>query len=132
MQSELERIEYRLPDGYVFEYMIDHSVGVTTNNIDSLICLYFEHTGNLPETIFIRSDLWSKYICYMQGNAQYTALGTFSGAHIVSMWTSVGQVPVRTIADAYIPLLIGTQRDYDDNNINWLFEEIVLADCERE
>jgi hypothetical protein len=132
MQSGIERIEYRLPDGYVFDYTIDHSIGITTEHIDRLVCLYFEHIGDLPEAVFIRTDLFAGYMRRMMNIARYNGPNSSSGMNSVNMWLSVGQVPVKTIPDAYIPLLIGSQKDYDDNNINWLFEDIVLKDCERE
>lgn len=132
MWSELETVAYRLPDGHIFEYTIDHRIGITTGDIDRLACSYFEHTGNLPETVFIRTDLCVKYVNSMVSIQRYTAPNMSNGINHMSMWTSIGQVPVKTNDDAYIPLLIGSQKDYDDNNVNWLFEEIVLRDCERE
>jgi hypothetical protein len=132
MQSSFERIEYRLPDGYKFEYLIDKLVGVTTNDIDRLACMYLEHTGVFPETVFIRYDLYTAYVDSMTGIMRYNGAPLTNGFAVTQVWLTVGRVEIKPIVDAYIPLLVGTQQDYDDNDLNWLFEEIILADCERE
>jgi hypothetical protein len=128
----LEQFTYRLPDGYKFNYAIDSDIGITINDIDRLVCLYYEHTFNLPETVFIRENLFYKYMANTLMSSRYSGTFGTSSYNTMSIWSSVGQVPIKTTTAADIPLLVGTQKDYDDNNINWLFEEIVLANCERE
>lgn len=129
-----ERVQYRLPDGHIFEYVIDHSVGITSEMIDDLTREYFDHTGQVPEIVFVRTDMYVNYLRNLIGVARYSGYDAQSalGMNSLIFWSSIGQVAIRTVPDAYIPLLIGTQRDYDDNNINWLFEETILKDCERE
>jgi hypothetical protein len=136
MRSDFERfevVEYRLPDGHVFKYTIDHHVGITTEHIDKLCSKYYEHSGLIPEIIFVRTDMWAAYLCNMNGLTRFNVpVGSKYGLNVVQMYTTIGCIYVKHIVDAYIPLLIGTQKDYDDNNLNWLFEEIVLDGCEHE
>jgi hypothetical protein len=127
-----ERVEYRLPDGHKFEYLIDKTRGITTHDIDRLACMYFEHTGKFPETVFIRYDLYRAYLQSTADTMKCVGIPEPSGFTVTRVWLTIGMVQVKPIVDAYIPLLVGTQQDYDDNDLNWLFEEIVLADCERE
>jgi hypothetical protein len=134
MQPSKELISYRLPDGHIFEYTLDHEKGVSTSDIDGLVCAYFEHTHKVPDMIFIRHDLFTGYLHRIAVSARFVGGGAppNPGLSSITMWLSLGQIPVTTIMDAYIPILVGTQADYDDNNLNWIFEETVLAGCESE
>lgn len=133
MQSTHLLISYRLPDGHVLQCVIDFDRGICTEDIDSLACQYFEHTKRMPDRVFMRHDLFYDYMKTTMINSRLSGVPVGGGSFLgVAIWLSIGQIPVVPIVDSYIPLLVGSQQEFDDNNLTKVFEETVLAGCDSE
>lgn len=127
-------VEYYTIEGQLIQRFIDMDRGVTVEDIDYMAMQYFEKTGRIPEAIFIDLESMSKIQKSMASNMRYSnpassgvAAYTISAFHL-----SMGSVSVVPVRNAYTPIFVGSHYEYNENDINRIFEEVVLKDCERE
>jgi hypothetical protein len=125
-------INYFLADGQEIKYETKFD-WVTMEDVDQLALKYAELRPNdLPESVFINIRLLSEF-SKMMGVGHF--IGPYTpGPMIVSFMTSVG--PLKVIPKPYACdqclLLVGKDEDFDRYDLDKVFEEVVLKDCERE
>lgn len=128
--EQFRKIVYRTVEGVLIEETIDTEHGVTMTNIENLTLQYLEHTFREPHFVFMRSDQYSKFLKEeLKGLA-----GPISATSqdIMSVHTSVGNIPIKVISNLYCPVFVGTQTELENNDVDKIFEETVLKDCDRE
>lgn len=125
-------IQYRTIEGEVINYTIAQDYA-TVSDIDQIAMLYFEKTGREPEKVFMDVRWLSQLMNDMAPQYRGTQLNPTPGGHnVVSFWLSMGNITVTPVSNSYTPIFIGSKTEYDDNDINKIFEETVLKDCDRE
>jgi hypothetical protein len=125
-------IEYRTIEGEIIKCRIDPERGVTISDIDYLAMEYFEKTNREPQLAFLSYPTMANILKSTAPHYVAASTGTYGiGMSVSSFNLSMGTVTVVVVANSYIPVFVGSQTEFDDNNINELFEEIVLKDCER-
>jgi hypothetical protein len=87
------------------------------------------------DSVYMSQDIYTQFLKSMESNRLYTANGQPAsvGLNVVSIYTSAGLLLVKPI-----PLMsnfchVGTHTTYDDLvriQVDQMFEEIVLKDCE--
>ena len=126
------RIEYRTIEGEIIERYINPELGVTINDIDCLAMQYLEKTNRMPDKVFLSYTAMANILKSTSRHHVASTSGTFGiGMEIAMFQLSDGAVHVDVIQDTYIQILVGSQAEFEDNNIHKIFEEIVLKDCER-
>ena len=129
------RIEYRTVEGATIERIIDDERGITVDDVDCLAMQYYEKTNRIPECVYIEACHYNKILKDMSSIHNYQHLKPLeigvSSFLNVKIMTSMGAIQVQPIYSSFIPVLVGTSFEYKDNDINTLFEEIILKDCER-
>lgn len=109
-----------------------HFEQATCEVIEQLGQLYVDKTGTLPTMAFMDIGLYrewmhtvySKKIEYVQrGEPTYPQIQTGVGPIIIY---------ARLMSKQDCPLIVGNEIDLERNDSDRAFEDIVLADCERE
>jgi hypothetical protein len=119
----MSKIEYYTIEGNLISFEIDRCI--TLSSIDKLAILYVENTNRYPTQVFIRCDLYSILMRDMANITGYQR-ADLNFPSMVSFNSSVGNLEVIALQDAYVPLLVGNHFEYDNNNVNRVFEEVVL------
>lgn len=119
----LHRVEYRTVDGERIERLINLDSGITIEGIDSLACQYLEKTGRQPETVFLRQDLYAR-LCADLIPVRYAT--NSNPHHIKSFWLATGYTHVVAVPNAHIPVFVGSKEEFIDNDLNQVFEDVVL------
>ena len=122
------RIEYRTIEGELIEYTIDGDV--TVSHINDIACRYLEKTYRDPEAIFMDAYLYAEF-CKKNSNSYTPILHHSLRDSNIRLRLSVGDLPVYPIPYSYTPVFVGSRVEFDDNNINKIFEEVVLKDFDR-
>lgn len=126
-------IAYRTSEGEIIKYIVSQDYA-TVSDIDQIALQYFEKTGREPEQVFMDIRWLSKLMHDMAPQMRHTSFNSAPSTvpSITSFWLSIGNVTVVPVSNSYTPILIGSRVEFDDNDINKIFEETVLKDCERE
>ena len=125
-------IQYYLADGQEISYQTALDMP-TVQDVDAVALQYAQkrHTV-LPEFIFVSVRIYAHFITSMGViTGFYTS---FPGPQIMSIHTSVGPLQIRIMpwaSDAKL-FLIGKMDDFERYDIDKIFEDVVLAGCERE
>jgi hypothetical protein len=124
-------IQYYLADGSEITYTTSMDMP-TVDDVSNIALMYSQKRQNcLPEFIFISSRIYGGFISSIGGY-----MGPVHGPapHIVSIHTSVGLLTVKIMpwaTDTKL-FLIGNMDDFERYDVDKIFEDIVLKDCERE
>lgn len=126
------RIEYRTIEGEVIERIIEYGE-ITVNDIDKLALQYLEKTGREPEAVFLEIKSYWKIQQDMMAQARYSMTSTMhpSGMNMTAFMLSMGPVPIVPVKDAYVPVLVGSYAEFDDNDVHKIFEDIVMKGFDR-
>ncbi len=125
-------IQYRTVEGELIERIVEYDI--TINDIDCLAMQYFEKTGREPDAVFMDvKEYWNLQQSVAVSARNHSAsISSVGGATNMQLMLSMGIVPVKPVRNSYTPILVGTEIEYQDNDINKVFEETVLKDCDRE
>ena len=124
-------IEYRTIEGEIVSRYID-SDHLTINDIDCLTNQYFEKTGRIPSKAFIDLSTYAQLQKDMSVQVRNYAQPTPSGLLEMKFYLSLGTVRAVVVRSSYIPVLVGSKAEFEDNDMHKIFEETVLKDCDRE
>jgi hypothetical protein len=125
-------IDYYLADGQRIIYQT-YGDEVTLEDIDNLARIYTERRPDtLPSDVFMSLSVYHKFSRSFKPTV--TMVPANSGPHVVQIWTSVGCLKVRPMPLAFngFEVLVGRVKDYNLYDVDRIFEEIVLNECERE
>ena len=112
-------------------YDIDLSVGINTGILNDLCNTYVAEMGTAPANIFIEFNLFTDYIKKMMKlTSMYSPINSSKGLTGVVIYFSAGPIPVIPILGPHVPIFVGSKEEYDDNNLDAVFEQVVLKDCE--
>jgi len=124
-------IEYQIADGRKISYDT-YGSAITLSDIDAIAMIYAQTMHNqLPTHCFMHISVYSEFVRQMGAHTFMTSVPNY-GQVVTYVMTGCGPLIVRPMPWAYdkFRLLIGTEHDYDRYNIDQVFEEIVLKDCE--
>lgn len=124
------RIEYRTIEGKLITYIIEDEI--TIDDINNITLQYTEKTYRQPEKIFIDAEAYSQLVKRIETENGGMWRSPNLGLNVLTLHLSIGTFTITPIGSSYIPILVGTQVEFEDNNMNKIFEEVVLKDCERE
>ena len=126
------RIQYILADGQEIDYTCVGDVP-TMADIDNLAKMYAQKCPkSLPDSVFISVRIYGDMMSSFYNPTMFQDRGL--GMNLVHIHSSVGVlkiIPVPYASDAKL-ILVGQRHDFDRYDIDKIFEEIVLKDCERE
>jgi hypothetical protein len=125
-------IDYYLADGQRIIHETAHS-WVTMEDINALALIYAERCPDtLPTDVFMSLSVYGSLIRSLS-NAGGT-VPVNSGYHVVQVWTSAGCLKVHPMPLAFkgFEVLVGRIEDYNVYDVDKIFEDIVLNECERE
>jgi len=123
-------IQYYLADGQEINYQTVNDLP-NLEEVNQVALMYAQLRQNvLPEWIFVSVRIYNNWVSSM-GYAH----GIYASADptIQFMHTSVGTLKIRILpwaSDAKL-FLIGRADDYERYDLDRIFEEVVLKDCER-
>lgn len=125
-------IQYYLADGTEIEYETEDQY-ISLSDINNLAMLYAQKRPNdLPDAVFINVQLLQDFVRTFGVKPQIVPAD--SGPQIVSIMTAVG--PLRIVPKPWACddclLLVGKDEDFDRYDMDKVFEEVVLKDCERD
>lgn len=125
-------VQYYCANGAEISYQCSMDVP-TMNDVDHIAMMYAERCPNrLPDTIYCSVRIYGTFInsfCSM-GMAQTVQDGK---VELLQIHTSVGPLVVKPMPMCYDAkqFLIGRQDDWDRYDVDKIFEDVVLKDCER-
>ena len=117
----MSKIQYYTLEGNLISFEVDRYI--TLSSINELTLLYVASTNRFPTQVFVRYDLYSILI------HDISKTGTVPTTYSLSKMgfrSSVGNLEVIPVQNAYLPLLVGNYFEYDNNDVNKVFEEVVL------
>jgi hypothetical protein len=124
----MSKIEYYTLEGELISYELHDPI--TPNCIDQLARLYLEKTNRFPTQVFIRQDLYSILRRDAATTIRYRSPQSHDNMYdfhaITAFNSSIGNINIILVQDAYVPLLVGNHFEYNNNNVNKIFEEVVL------
>jgi hypothetical protein len=126
-------IEYHLADGQEIKYHIDDYTGPSLDDIERLAMMYAEKRPNdLPTDIFMHVSVYSVFIKSL--SLRVSTIPVDSGVQVLQINTGCGPLKVHAMPWAFqgFKMLVGKREDYDRYDIDKVFEDVVLKDCERE
>jgi len=126
------RVEYYTAEGQLIEYQL---TGDIIQDLDNVARLYYENTNRFPEYIFMDTVFYADMCKKLFVQAGYVN-GAFSNNipvshNTISIWLSTGNFNVKPIPELYCTIFVGSKTEMEQNNIDKLFEDIVLKDCDR-
>lgn len=124
-------IQYYLADGQQISYDT-HGEMMSLYHIDVIAMMYAEKRPNdLPTHVYMHVSVYKDLVMQLSTRATSTSEGVYTHLQI---WTSCGPLLVIPMPWAYdkFSVLVGKQEDYDRYNVDQVFEDVVLKDCERE
>ena len=128
------QIQYYLADGQEIVYTCSSDIP-TIADIDTLALMYAQkRTKDLPDSVFMNVRLYSDFIRSFYGGAGMVHNDKYTGQSCLQISTSAGVlkvIPLPYASDAKM-LLVGKREDFDRYDIDKIFEEVVLKDCETE
>lgn len=123
-------IQYYLADGQEIRYDTN-GCSIDLYAIDYMATQYAEkRPTDLPTHVFMHVAMYTDFIKMIQSRVNIVPVGQTC----VQILTSCGPltlVPLPMAHDKFV-ILVGKQEDYDRYFLDQVFEETVLADCERE
>lgn len=128
------KIEYRLKNGFLMSYDVQlDSKNLLVSDLDALCQMYERETGLCPEFIFVEFNIFIKFIKKaIRSVNTYDPIASNRGLEGVRFAFCCGAVSVVPLMNPHTPIFVGSREEYDNNDIDKAFEEIVLKDCERE
>ena len=124
-------IQYYLADGQEIVYQTPLDMP-TIQDVDNIALQYAEMRRNvLPEYIFVSVRVYAEFMKGIGGTGYAPAA---IGPQIASIHSSVGILKIKIMpwaSDAKL-LLVGRMDDFERYDLDKIFEEVVLKDCERE
>lgn len=126
-------IEYQLADGQKISYYVDDYTGPSLDDIEHLAMLYAEkRPTDLPTHIFMHVSVYSIFIKSL--SLRVSTVPATSEVQVLQINTGCGPLKVQAMPWAFngFKMLVGKQEDYDRYDIDKVFEDVVLKDCERE
>lgn len=127
------QIQYYLADGQEIIYQTTFD-DPNMEDVDNIAMLYAQkRTDVLPEYVFVSVRIYRYWI------SQMDVLGTMytqsdSAATITLIHTAVGPLKIKVMpwaSDGKL-FLIGRMDDFERYDLDKIFEEVVLKDCEKE
>ena len=109
-----------------------HFEQATCDVIEQLAQVYLAKTGKLPTSAYMDIGLYSFWMhTISSAKIQYVAQGAPMYPQIQ---TAMGPIIVyaRLMSKQDCPLIVGNEIDLERNDSDRAFEDIILADCERE
>ena len=125
-------IEYYLADGQQITWETGSSI-VDMHDVDGLTMMYAQKRPNdLPTDVYMHVSIYSNFVKGITPTSGIVPLD--SGPHIILVYTGCGPLRVHPMPWAFdgFKVLVGKQEDFDRYNIDKIFEDVVLRDCERE
>jgi len=125
-------IQYYLSNGEEIDYVTAFDY-VTLEDVDNIAMLVAKaRPRSLPDSIFVSVRIYKNFMCQFGTMNHYVPITGVP--QVVQINTCVGPlkvIPIPMASDAKL-LLIGTREDYDRYDLDKVFEEVVLKDCERD
>jgi hypothetical protein len=128
-------VDYYLNNGEQIQYMCpgDWPSVEDTNKIALEVAQ--RRPNSIPDTVFVNVRLYSYWISNF-GMQHYgmASIAADGGLQYLQVWTAVGPLKVVVkpwACDAKL-FLVGTDDDFERYDLDKVFEEVVLKDCERE
>lgn len=87
---------------------------------------------DLPDSAFIHVSVYSNFVKMM--NVPATSVPVGAVPQFMQIWTGCGPLRVYPLPFGWTgpQVIVGKQEDYDEYDIDKVFEKVVLRDCERE
>ena|SRR3972149_2110499 len=119
-------IEYVTLEGKKISYIVRDG-GVTMSDIDNIACRYFEETGRVPDRVFLDLRWYSqlrKELAPTMGSLSRSRYEKRDfGYSQFTLYLTICVLPVIPIVNSHIPVLVGTQGEFEDNDFYKVFEE---------
>lgn len=127
-------IQYTTAAGIAISYFIDGVVCM--DDINNLAMFYAQHHPKiLPDSVFLRVNVYTDFMKMMGGQARILTADEFNqGAQHMVINTGCGPLVLYALPWAWQgpEVLVGTKEDYDEYDIDKIFEKVVMKDFERE
>lgn len=125
-------IQYFLVDGQEIRYDTGGCI-VDMGMINDLALMYAQMRPNdLPTDVFMHVSVYTDFVKMV--SPMVTTVPADSGPQILQIYTGCGPLKVHPMPWAFMgfTVLVGKLEDYDRYDIDKVFEETVLKDCDRE
>jgi len=102
------------------------------DHVDDLALMYAKmRPKDLPTDVFMHVSVYTEFVRQLQPRS---SLVPSDVAHVVQIVTGCGPLRVHAMPWAFqdFKVLVGKQEDYERYDIDKVFEDVVLKDCERE
>jgi hypothetical protein len=126
-------IQYYIADG---QEIIWHTSGdiPTLADIDGIALTYAQKCPNkLPDSVFVNVRIYSQMVSSLYSSHQILMHDKPMGMTLLHIHTCVGVlkvIPMPYASDAKL-FLVGRHEDFERYDIDKIFEEVVLKDCEK-
>ena len=127
-------INYISSEGIKIEYETYQPTGVNSEDLNQVAVRYAEfHPDRLPTHVFMNLEIYSDFSRSMF-KGYSTIPDTIDGQICITLSTAVGILIVKPMPMMYkdFNVIVGTEREFELFLVDKVFEEVVLADCERE
>ena len=124
-------IQYYLADGQEINYQTIMDMP-TMEDVNNVARQYAQKRQDcLPEFVFVSARIYGSFMMSIDG---FMGVVYSLGPHIVGIHTAVGLLTIKIMpwaTDTKL-FLIGNMDDFERYDVDKIFEEVVLRDCERE
>lgn len=124
MDNSIVKIFYRLQNGQIIDYNLDLTNGLSVHDIEKLCLLYVENSMCFPENAYIEFKLFAEFAKKLiRSSHAYSPNVSQKGIVGITLRCSGGTINLIPKHDPYIPILVGSDVDYQDNNFYDFFEK---------
>ena len=133
-EDHMFHVQYYLSNGEEISYMCAGD-WPTIEDTNAIALLVAQHRPDvLPDSVFVNVRLYASWMANFNSSLSMGAGAIITPSEIVKVWTAVGPLTVVIkpwACDAKM-FLIGNNDDFERYDIDKIFEEVVLRDCDRE